>query len=67
MNKSSTNSETPLSNAANQAPAAPQPTDKQPVLPSTKTHEEWLRRAVENMKRMHQDEAYRLEIAKKLS
>lgn len=52
---------------AAQTASLDEPADKQPVLPPTKSHEEWLNRAVENMRRMHQDETYRLEVAKKLS
>ena len=67
MNKSLTNSPKPLKTDANSEPSPMARTDKPPEATSTKAHEEWLAGAVANMTRMHRDEAYRLEIAKKLS
>lgn len=51
----------------NQTPSPQESADKQPASPSMKGHYEWLNRAMEGMKRMHLDEEYRKEIAKKLS
>lgn len=45
----------------------PQPSENESVSPSEKVTGEWLKKGILNMKRMHSDEAYRLEIASKLS
>jgi hypothetical protein len=52
---------------ADQAASVIQPTDKQSDLPQRGDISFWLARGIVGTKRMYQDEAYRKEIAKKLS
>jgi hypothetical protein len=67
MNKSNVDSQTPVESNAAQAASLIQPTDKQSDMPQSGDISSWLARGIVGMKRMHQDEAYRKEIAKKLS
>jgi hypothetical protein len=67
MSKSNDGSQIHVEPNADQAASVIQPTDKQSDLPQRGDISFWLARGIVGTKRMYQDEAYRKEIAKKLS